>query len=615
MRVELVNTNVEGGSVDGGLAGIGAVREMEVGWPSEAALRGEASNHCALRPLSAVRGERHGKGAPWSASGVDREDERELSVSDVSKPVQLTSKPGSAPYPGISLGDTRLLPRRCPAYRQHEPGSRLLYGTCEGVAPTLPPGGLVARGRSPSGRNRKGLSTVAGHAGGLARSSCETWQFGWSQGAGSSVVGECGQPEGMSCMHEPKMQGKSFDVPKRLVWNAYLKVRENKGAAGVDGVTIAQFDENLSGNLYKLWNRMSSGSYFPGPVRAVEIPKSDGGVRVLGIPNVVDRIAQTVAVMVLEPDVEQVFHGDSYGYRPGRSALDAVAACREQCFKKDWVLDMDIRKFFDTVPWDLMEKAVAHHTDLKWILVYVGRWLRAPLQMPDGALAHRDKGTPQGAAISPLLANMFMHYAFDAWMTRKFPEVPFERYCDDVVVHCVSERQARFVWDAVARRLAEVGLALHPDKTRIVYCKDSRRRRMAEHMSFTFLGYTFRPREAFDKRHGVAFTGFLPGVSPDKLTEMSRKVKSWRLHRRVNLTLDDLAEDVNQVLRGWLAYFTWFYPTAVIPLCQRINCHLMRWARRKYKRLRSRKRARAWLAQVSGRVPGLFAHWAFDRTS
>jgi RNA-directed DNA polymerase len=358
---------------------------------------------------------------------------------------------------------------------------------------------------------------------------------------------------------------------------------------------------------------MSSGSYFPGEVRAVEIPKSGGGVRVLGIPNVVDRIAQTVAVMMLEPDVEQVFHEDSFGYRPGRSALDAVAVCRKRCFENDWVLDMDIRKFFDTVPWDLMEKAVAHHTDQKWILLYVGRWLRTPMRMPDGAVVRRDKGTPQGAAISPLLANLFMHYAFDVWMKREFPRIGFERYCDDVVVHCVSERQAHFVGDAVARRLADVGLELHPDKTRLVYCKDSRRRRTYEQISFTFLGYQFRPREAFDKKNGVVFTGFLPGVSPGKLTEMSRRIRSWRLHRRVNLTLDYLAEDINQVVRGWLAYFTRFYPTAVIPLCQRINGHLMRWARKKYKRLRSQKRARAWLKGVMERAPDMFAHWAISR--
>ena len=412
-------------------------------------------------------------------------------------------------------------------------------------------------------------------------------------------------------MHEPKLKGKSHVIPKLLVWDAWLKVKENGGAAGADGVSIEQFEEGLKDNLYKLWNRMSSGSYFPGPVRAVEIPKQ-GGIRRLGIPNVVDRIAQTVAAMVLEPSVEKVFHEDSYGYRPGRSALEAVAVCRERCWKLDWILDLDIKSFFDSVPWDLMLRAVARHTDQKWVLMYVERWLEAPMRTADGTLAPRVKGTPQGSPVSPVLANLFLHYAFDLWMVREFPGVPFERYADDAVIHCVSERQARQVREALASRLVEVGLELHPDKTRIVYCKDSNRRGTYEHVSFTFCGYTLRPRKTANKSRGVTFTGFLPAVSPGKLTAMSRRAASWRLHRRVNLTLDDLAAEVNPVLRGWLAYYAAFYPDAVTPLCHRIDLHLVRWARWKYKRLeRSGPRARAWLRGVRSRDPELFVHWRY----
>jgi RNA-directed DNA polymerase len=412
-------------------------------------------------------------------------------------------------------------------------------------------------------------------------------------------------------VHEPGLKGKSHVIPKRLVWDAWLKVKEKGGAAGADGVSIEQFEEGLKDNLYVLWNRMSSGSYFPGPVRAVEIPKKKG-IRRLGIPNVVDRVAQTAAAMALEPSVEKVFHEDSYGYRPGRSALDAVAVCRERCWKHDWILDWDIKSFFDSVPWDLMLRAVARHTDQKWVLMYVERWLEAPMRMADGTLVPRVKGTPQGSPISPSLANLFLHYAFDLWMVREFPAVPFERYADDGVIHCVSERQARQVWEALARRLVEVGLELHPDKTRIVYCKDSNRRGTYEHVSFTFCGYAFRPRLTANKSRGVAFTGFLPAVSPGKLSEMSRRAASWRLHRRVNLTLDDLAEEVNPVLRGWLAYYAAFYPDAVTPLCHRIDLHLVRWARWKYKRLeRSGPRARAWLRGVRSREPELFAHWRY----
>jgi RNA-directed DNA polymerase len=291
-------------------------------------------------------------------------------------------------------------------------------------------------------------------------------------------------------MPKPKVV-KAFEISKRVVWGAYEKVKANQGVAGVDGESIAEFEKNLKGNLYKLWNRMSSGTYFPPPVRAVEIPKAGGkGVRVLGVPTVSDRIAQTVVRSYLEPEVEPLFHPDSYGYRPGRSALDAVATCRQRCWEKDWVIDLDLKAFFDSLDHNLMMRAVSKHTDLRWVLLYVERWLKAPLQMEDGTLVQRDRGTPQGSAISPLLANLFLHYAFDQWLTREFPTVQFERYADDAVVHCATEGQARQVLDAIAQRMAQVGLELHPDKTRLVYCKQAGRSGSHEHERFNFLGYT-----------------------------------------------------------------------------------------------------------------------------
>nr|WP_131769213.1 group II intron reverse transcriptase/maturase [Candidatus Protofrankia californiensis] len=288
-----------------------------------------------------------------------------------------------------------------------------------------------------------------------------------------------------------KSRVKPFDISKWLVWEAYRRVKANRGAPGVDGVTIERYEQDLQNNLFKLWNRLSSGSYFPPPVKAVEIPKPGGrGVRVLGVPTVADRIAQTAAAMVLEAKVERIFHPDSYGYRSGRSALDAVAACRKRCWRYDWVIDVDIRAFFDSVDWALMLKAVEQHIGegQKWILLYVRRWLAAPVQRPDGVVANRERGTPQGSAISPVLANLFMHYAFDRWLVREFPAVEFERYCDDAVIHCRSWRQAENVLTALAARLEAVGLELHPDKTRLVYCKDANRRGAFEHTSFTFLG-------------------------------------------------------------------------------------------------------------------------------
>ena len=274
-------------------------------------------------------------------------------------------------------------------------------------------------------------------------------------------------------MSESKLQVKPFEISKRVVWEAYLRVKANKGAAGVDGCTIEQYEQDLKNNLFKLWNRLSSGSYFPPPVKAVPIPKAGGGSRILGVPTVDDRIAQTVVAMYLERQVEPIFHGDSYGYRPGRSALDAVGRRRERCWRSDWVIDLDVRAFFDSVDHSLMLKAVARHTDQKWVLLYVRRWLTASMQQQDGTLVARDRGTPQGSAISPVLANLYLHYAFDTWLARTFPAVTFERYCDDAVIHCGSEEQARQVRDALAQRLAAVGLELHPDKTRIVYCQDA----------------------------------------------------------------------------------------------------------------------------------------------
>jgi RNA-directed DNA polymerase len=409
---------------------------------------------------------------------------------------------------------------------------------------------------------------------------------------------------------EPQQQDKPFDISKWVVWEAYQRVKANKGAAGVDEVSIAEFEQDRDKHLFRIWNRMSSGSYFPPPVKAVEIPKPGGkGVRVLGVPTIADRVAQTVARMYLEPNVEPVFHPDSYGYRPNKSALDAVGACRERCWRTDWVIDLDIKKFFDTVPHDLVLKAVAHHTDQRWILLYVRRWLQAPMQQPDGTLVARDRGTPQGSAISPLLANLFMHYAFDAWMARTYPDLTFERYCDDAVVHCRSEAQAHRVRAAIADRLAQVGLELHPDKTRVVYCQDVDRRGEHEVTAFTFLGYTFRPRLARNK-YGKHFVSFLPAVSRDAVTTMSRKIRSWHIARRSDKSLTDLARMFNSVVQGWINYFGRFYKSMLYPLFKRLNRALVRWACRKYKRLKRReRRATRWLAEIARRDPGLFAHW------
>ncbi|OHU97410.1 group II intron reverse transcriptase/maturase [Mycobacterium talmoniae] len=410
-------------------------------------------------------------------------------------------------------------------------------------------------------------------------------------------------------MSELKSPGKPFEISKWAVAEAFEKVRANKGAPGVDGVTIEEFEADLGNNLYKVWNRMSSGSYFPPPMRAVEIPKPHGGgTRMLGLPTVADRVAQTVVAEELAGKVETIFHEDSYGYRPGRSAVDAVGVCWQRCRKTDWVIDLDIQKFFDSVDWDLLLKAVAANTDSPWVLLYVRRWLQAPVQLPDGTLQQRDRGTPQGSPVSPVLANLFLHYAFDTWMVREFPTVRFERYVDDVVVHCVTERQAGQVLAALHDRMEQVGLWLHPDKTRIVYCKDGKRRGDYAHTSFTFLGFTFRAR-GMRAKNGSKFLAFAPAISRDALTKIGREVRSWRLHHRTGRSFADLARWINPRVRGWMNYYGAFYRSALYPLLTRINAYLMRWVRNKYRRYRGRKAFQQAWQRVTTQYPRYLAHW------
>lgn len=470
-----------------------------------------------------------------------------------------------------------------------------------------------ARGSLPSGQNREGLSTEAGHAGadGLV-GAMKPGNAGGAKGSGHPALSE--QQLSVQEDSKDKARPKPFAIEKHVVWDAYRRVKANKGAAGIDEQTMAEFERDLYGNLYKLWNRMSSGSYIPPSVRAIEIPKKDGGQRVLGVPTVADRIAQTVAAIYLEPKVEPIFHNDSYGYRPGRSAKQALERCRERCWKKDWVIDLDIAKFFDTISHELIMRAVRKHTQLRWLRLYVERWLEAPLQKEDGELVAREQGSPQGSAISPLLANLFMHYCFDSWMTREFPKVSFERYCDDVVVHCASKRQAEYVKDAIGRRLQECRLEMHPGKTRIVYCKDGNRQGSHEHTRFTYLGYEFRARRVKGK-DGRFFDGFTPAISPDEAKRIRSEMRSWRLCRRTGETLQQLAAWVNPRVQGWINYYANFYRSALLPILRHLDGHLARWARRKYKRLaESQDDAYQFLSRIHRQDEALFVHWRYGVT-
>lgn len=406
---------------------------------------------------------------------------------------------------------------------------------------------------------------------------------------------------------------KSFDISRQAVWEAYKRVRANQGAAGVDGESIARFERHLKKNLYKIWNRMSSGSYLPPPVKQVEIPKKNGGKRSLGIPTVADRIAQMVVKMTMEPQLEPVFHRDSYGYRPNKSAKAAVAVARERCWRYDWVVEFDIQGAFDNIDHGLLMKAVNHHIKERWVRLYLERWLTAPFETADGEIVPRGKGTPQGGVISPLLMNLFMHYALDNWLERTYPACPFARYADDAVVHCRSRAEAEQLLEAIRERLQACRLTLHPAKSKVVYCKDSNRQENYAQTQFTFLGFTFRPRVAVS-RTGKRFTSFLPAVSAEALKRMRQTVKAWKLNRQTSASLEQLAAQYNPVLRGWWNYYGSFYRTAMRTMHDYMDQRLVTWARRKYRKLKCHKvRSFQWLARIANKQPGLFYHWQICR--
>ncbi len=405
---------------------------------------------------------------------------------------------------------------------------------------------------------------------------------------------------------------KPFMIDKRRVYEAYKAVRSSKGGAGMDGQTIEAFEADLKGNLYRIWNRMSSGSYFPPPVRAVSIPKKSGGERILGVPTVGDKIAQMVVKQLIEPDLDPIFLKDSYGYRPGKSALDAVGVTRERCWKYDWVLEFDIKGLFDNISHELLLKAVRRRIQCQWALIYIERWLKAPM-VKDGERIERHCGTPQGGVVSPILANLFLHYAFDLWMGREHPDLPWCRYADDGLVHCRSEQEAEALKATLQARLAECQLELHPTKTKIIYCRDSNRNGAYPNVMFDFLGYCFRPRKAENKRTGKLFCSFAPAASASALKSMREKIRDLEIRRRTDVSMGDIARKINPLLRGWIEYYGRYTPSSITPMLRYVNQTLRAWVMRKFKRFKGRKTcAGQFLTRTARESAGLFVHWRGD---
>jgi RNA-directed DNA polymerase len=394
-----------------------------------------------------------------------------------------------------------------------------------------------------------------------------------------------------------------------MVYNSYLKVTEKDGSAGIDKQSIEMFNENLKDNLYKIWNRMISGSYFPPPVRTVFIPKKQGGERPLGIPTVSDRIAQGVVKDYLEPSLENIFHSSSFGYRPGRSAHDAIKQCQANCIKQAWVIDVDIKGFFDNISHEILLGLLQKHTTEKWVLLYAERWLKAGVQQKDGGIITRTKGTPQGGVISPLFANLYLHHGFDKWMDEENPQNPFERYADDIVIHCNNKGEAEQLLEKLKARMQHYELELHPEKTKIVYCKNYLRNEMHDNNSFTFLSYSFEPRtvkDKFDKKKCLVV--FSAAISQQAKASIREKLREALPTMWSNQTLEWFAQRLNPKIRGWINYYAKFNKHIAYEVFYYLNKLIVKWVKNKYK-----LRGKAWLydkyKSLQSANPDLFYHW------
>ena len=415
-----------------------------------------------------------------------------------------------------------------------------------------------------------------------------------------------------------KEKQKSQPIEKRQVWEAFKKVRSNKGASGVDNLSIQEVSARPMKYLYPVWNRLASGSYFPLPVLEVAIPKTDGRIRKLGIPTVQDRTAQMVIREELEQIVDKQFSKNSFGYRPNKSAHHAIKQCRENCMKMDWAIDLDIKSFFDEIDHDLMLKALGHFTKLKHVHLYVKRWLGASVQKKDGKIYPRTKGTPQGGVISPLLANIFLHIVFDKWIEKHHPEVKFERYADDIIIHCDNFKQALRTLEAVKARFKQCKLQIKEGKSNIVYCKRNQKKHppfRVQYVTFDFLGFTFKPRMV-KGYYGNFHLGFTPSISRKSQKRINQTLFKLKLHRMVHLRLSDLAGIIADKLRGWIYYYGKVRMSELHYVFRFLNRRLAKWVRNKYRRFRRKHwfYAYKWLRETAKHYPNLFVHWQYGFT-
>jgi len=403
---------------------------------------------------------------------------------------------------------------------------------------------------------------------------------------------------------------KGIPITRSMVWQAYKKVSKNKGSGGVDGISLKTYEVDLEDNLYQLWNRLTSGSYFPKAVRQVSIPKKDGSQRKLGIPTITDRIAQQVVKDYLEGSFEKVFHENSYGYRPLKSAHQALEQVRQNVWKQDWVIDMDIKGFFDEVSHELLMKALSKHVSENWVLIYIKRWLESPIETESKELVYRKgKGTPQGGVISPLLANLFLHYVFDIWLGKTFPHLMFVRYADDIIVHCRTEQEAEQVLEAIKSRMTACHLRLHEGKTKIVYCKKYKKQSANKTVKFDFLGFSFQPRPSAMRKGGM-FLGYDCAISQSSKKKIIAEIKSTNFQRWTNRSIEEIAEFFNSKILGWINYYGKFRKHRLNPLFRIFERRLIDWARKRYKRLgKSYIKASNWFYRFKLSNRTLFAHW------